>query len=288
MDRVFKQDLNSYIDQKKGDTRLPAPPGGDTCFEKMTFGGLAQVFDFLYKMRDESLKVLLKNQSQRLSLPEAEIPAPNREEILVCVRLWLRVFPRPSDLNGQLDTLWPTEASLKEALANLFPVQGSLASLGQAVLPSDFTASDNCAYHAIEYTKTDPAPQNQDADSTPLIPSKYLKIFEQPRQNWPEEHTAAFFDTARYIEIAWTDELRLHLHLDQKDTATQGLRRPCLHLFHLASFLSKSRVAGELFPPSLCRETLDTLALLIPKETFPGKVDKWFERVAATSKLSAS
>ena len=276
MNRAFKQDLNSYMGTKYG----------KTCFEDMTFGDFAQIIDWLYTKRDESLMMLLENQSQSLSLPAAKIP--NREEILVCVRLWLRVFPRPTDLSDQLDTQWPMEASLKGAIANLFPVQGSPASLGQAVLPSNFTTSDNCAYYAIEYTKTDPTPQSQDANSTPLIPSRYFKIFAPPSQHWPEEHTAAFFDTARYIEIAWTDELQTHLHLDQKDTATQGQRSPCLHLFHLASFLSKSKVAGEIFPPSLCRETLETLALLIPKETFPGKVDKWFERAAATSKLSAS
>ena len=230
----------------------------------------------LYTNRKKSLQALLNEQDLRSLLLKGDSLELMKEDVIVCVHLWLRVDLAHYELKSRPDPAWPMDTSLCDALSKLFPAQRSPVSLGQAVPPSDFTAS---AFHALEYTER-VVTSNENQITKELVPTKYFRIFEEPAQHWPEEYTAAFFNIPRYIRITWTEDLRVHLRLDKKVR--------CLHLFHLASFLSCSQVAKEMFPASLFRETLETMALLVPAERLPGKVNKWFGQIVKTSKLEAS
>lgn len=250
-------------------------------FEQMTFKTLAEIFEYLYHNRTKNLGTLLNDPILSKLLPEK---STREEEVMLCVHLWLRVNFTP---RGLKNSTWATDRSLCDTLSEMFPKQGFASLLGKAVPSSEFASSHACAYYAIEYAERVATP-GQSQSSQELIPGKYLQIFANPGQCWPEEHTAAFFDALTYIQIEWTNDLQDHLQMDLKDKDDKRTRSPCLHVFHLAGFLLYSEKARAIFPASLFQETLRTLALLMPAETFPGKVDKWFKQVVKESKLKAS
>ena len=194
------------------------------------------------------------------------------KELFVCVHLWLRVDFAPSLSKGSIPG-WPRDASLCAALLHLFPTHSSPASLGQIVPSSGLTASDKCAFYAVEYSvKHFMSSKNQASEEH--VPTRYLKIFAPMNQYWPEEYTAPYFSTCGYIKIIWTEDIRNHLRLDKKER--------CLRLFHLANFMSRFQAANEMFPASLFPETLETLALLMPEETSSTKREKakaWLEKM---------
>ena len=190
---------------------------------------------------------------------------------MVCVNLWLRVgFLDPKDSIQ----VWPMNKSLCQTLSDLFPTRASTALLGQAVPHFDLHASDDSAFHAIEW-ESDPTSCN-DQGPKRLTPTRFLKIFARPPQYWPEEHTAAFFDKLEYIDVNFIDDLRAHLRSDY-------MSKPCLHLFHHASFLHYCEIADDIFPANFFAETLRTLALVLPDEKGCDEVKEWFKRAVKNS-----